>query len=348
MKPGELIAPTVPVSYVLLVLSLMAERGIGRERLLHGLSITEELLQHPDGRIHLLTDYATLCTRAMALSNDPGLGYEFGLRSTLTTHGIVGYGLMSQPTLRHVLDFAARFGTVLRMPAWNLRFFSEDGHAVMQGLESISHGALRAFSCQQLIISCYAVARDLFPGFCQDMVLHFDFAEPPYHARYADRLPTCRFNMPFNEFRLPMSYADIPLKSADQISAKLAERECERELALFGGQNQDVVRQVRAQLVLSPHGYPNLDAVAQRQCVSARTLTRQLQARGTHFRALLTEAQKRDAQTLLSDPRLDLTDIALRLGYSSLTNFARAFREWHDVSPGEFRSSMSHKAANRS
>jgi AraC-like DNA-binding protein len=349
MKPTDLFVPTVPVSYVLLMLELATERGVRTEQLLHGLNISPALLQNPDGRIALLTDYAELCRRCMALTGEPAMAYEFGLRSTLTTHGIVGYGLMSQPSLRHVLDFANRFGAVLRMPAWDLAFFVEGEYAYMRGTETVSHSDLRSFSTQQLIISCYTIMAHLFHDCSQNIELYFDYPEPDFHKRYLRLLPKCHFNTPYNQIQIPLQYLDIPLKTADMISAKLAERECERELALIGhGQHQDVVRHVRALLNITVDGYLSLEQIADKQCVSARTLARQLQERGTSYRQLLHEAQRRDSHTLLRDPRMSVADVAMRLGYSSVANFARAFRVWHDMSPGEFRDGVHGHEANMS
>jgi len=153
--------PTVPVSYVWLMIRLAEERGVSPQQLLSGLRISPAQLDSPEGRIGLLDDYAALCKRAMAWSGEPGLGYAFGLRATLTTHGILGYGLMSQPTLGHVLGFAARFGAVLRMPAWDMHFSADDDWACMRATESISHGELRRFSAEQLLAtsSCSSTTR---------------------------------------------------------------------------------------------------------------------------------------------------------------------------------------------
>ena len=156
--------PTVPVSYVWLMIRLAEERGVSPQRLLAGLKVSPAQLESPDGRIGLLDDYATLCQRALDWTAEPGLGYEFGLRATLTTHGILGYGLMSQPTLADVLGFAARYGAILRMPAWDMRFGLDSHWAWMQATESISHGTLRRFSAEQLLVSALSMVRQLPPA----------------------------------------------------------------------------------------------------------------------------------------------------------------------------------------
>jgi AraC-like DNA-binding protein len=341
MRSNDFVVPTVPVSYVRLVLDLAAERGARIEPLLAGLNITTALLDSPDGRIGLLTDYATLCRRIMDATREPALAYEFGLRSTFTTHGIVGYGLVSQPSLRHLFEFAGRFGSVLRMPAWDMTFSIERNHAYMRGTETISHQDLRQFSAQQLIISCYNVLQSLIPESCSGVELYFDFPEPEFHQRYQTLMPKCHFNSPFNQIQVPLIYMDQPFRTADLISAKLAERECERELALIGsGQHKDVVRRARALLNITTEGYLSSEHIADRLCVSPRTLARQLNERGTSYRQLLQEAQRRDSHALLRDPRLSVADVALRLGYSSVANFSRAFRSWHGISPGDFQNEL--------
>jgi len=335
MRTNELITPTVPISYVLLLLDIVADYGIDKAIVLDGLDISTETLQRPDARISLLKEYATLCHRALDFTNEPGLAYEFGLRATLTTHGLLGYGLMSQSSLRDVFNFAERFGSVLRMPAWNFRFFSDGPYAIMDCRETISHGRLRQFSSQQLIISVYSMVRQLLPGH-DDIELLFDYPEPSYHSRFSHRLPKTTFSTAYTQVRLPATYLDIPLASADVVSAQLAERECERELNLIG-HHRDIVSQVRAMLIIAPEGYPSIDSVASSLFMSTRTLSRHLQECSTSFRQLLSEAQQRDCQTLLQDSHLSLTDIAYRLGYSSQANFARAFRAWHHKTPSEYR-----------
>lgn len=338
MSANNHIIPTVPISYVRLLLDVAEDYGVDRKTLLHGLNIPESLLQQPHGRIKLLEEYAALCRRALHMTGEPALAYEFGIRSNPTTHGILGYGLISQATFRDVLTFAARFGHVLRMPAWNFHFSQEPTHVVMEGREAISHGDLRRFSCEQLLFSVWSIAHHLLPK-ARGIELRFDYPEPVYHKRYRRRLPKCTFSTSVTQIRIPIEYIDVPLKTADAVSAQIAENECERELAMLG-HNRDIVNQVRALLINTDEGYPTLEAVSSRLFMSSRTLTRQLSERGTNFRQLLAEAQKRDSQALLADSRLTLTDIAYRLGYSSLANFARAFRSWGDVSPGEFRSRL--------
>ena len=329
---------TVPISYVRLVLALAAEHGVPQSSVLKGVDCPEELLRNPDARVPLRPCYADICRRALALSGEPALGYEFGLQASLTTHGMVGFGAMSQGNLRQVLAFGTRFGSVLRLPAWTLHFLEADGQACMRAIESIESNDLYGFSAQQVMVSCYTLLLQLMPECRSQATLLFKMSEPEYHARYAPRLPACRFGAPFNELRVPACLLDVPLKTADRVSAQLSERACLRELTQLQSRPPDaLIQQVRALLVSGPEGYPSLDEVAVQLNLSRRTLARQLQARGTTYRDLLLTSQRRDSVSLLQDGQLSISDVARRLGYGSGTNFARAYREWHGESPAQGR-----------
>ena len=51
----------------------------------------------------------------MEMSGEPALGYEIGLHSSLTSHGLMGYGLISSSTLRQAIALGESF-LPLRLP----------------------------------------------------------------------------------------------------------------------------------------------------------------------------------------------------------------------------------------
>lgn len=341
MLSGAAAMPSVPVSYVWLMLTLCAELGVARAPLLQGQDITDDTLNDPDGRVSLRPTYAELCRRALALTGEPGLGYEFGLRAALTSHGIVGYGLMSQPSLRHVLTFGQQFGSVLRLSAWDVHVTIGDTHVRMWAVDSLPPNDIREFSAQVLVVSACTLLSQLLPSCRQALVLGFDFPEPACHARYASRLPACRFGTSFNEIRLPVRYLDSPLRTADAVSAKLAQRECTQELSRFDvARHDDPVRRVRGLLTLTETGYPDPATLALRLHLSVRTLARQLQVQGSSYRSLLQDARRRDSRVLLTDHRLSIAQVADKLGYRSTAALSRAFQGWYGVSPSGFRASL--------
>jgi AraC-like DNA-binding protein len=68
----------------------------------------------------------------------------------------------------------------------------------------------------------------------------------------------------------------------------------------------------------------------------ARTLQRQLSEEGKDFSTLLEMARKARAVAWLDKGSMSVADIAAALGYSSLSAFSRAFRNWTGLAPSAF------------
>lgn len=333
MTPDELTKPTVPMAYVQLTLQLALERGVSHEAMLRDLGLSAGLLDQPDARIGLLL-YGRLCLRALHLTDEPALGYEFGLRNNLTTHGFYGFGVMSQMTVRDAFEFAVRFSP-LRMPGWALRFFVEGKQGVFEAQETVPFGMLRQYALDMMLISLFNSHHQFLPT-NEPVELWFDCPEPAYYARYRDRLPSVRFLAGTNQIRFPAELLTRSISTANAVTARLVARECERELALLG-HTENLLERVRATLINEKGRYPDLPTVAKQLYMSDRTLKRRLQKHSISFQQLLDEARKRDSIRMLEDPTLNLEEIASRLGYSASANFSRAFRKWTGTTPGEFR-----------
>lgn len=326
--------PSVPISYVLLTIALGEEQGADRAALLRGAGIAQQQLDDPQAHISLAA-YRELCLGAMAASGDDGLGLAFGLRAPLTAHGIVGFGLMSQPTLRAAFDFAERFGTPLRLPAWDLHFRTEAGAGVIDAVESVRYEPLHVFACDQLLATLATLIRAILPQ--ARCTVCFDYPEPAHFRRYADALPPARFDSGVTQLRIAEEALDWPIPSADRIAALQAEQACAQEIARLNPPT-DLVGRVRRILTDAQGGYPDMRAVAAQLYISPRTLVRRLQTRGSSYRALLDEARRRDGLALLADPSLSIAAITERLGYASAASFSRAFRKWTGSTPGAWRS----------
>jgi len=337
MKTEDVSKPSVPVAYGLLTIELAAERGIVGETLLAGLDIPAGLLEKPDGRLSM-EQYSRLIDRSLRLTGDPALGYEFGLRSNLTAHGFIGLGVMSQVNVREAIEFAIRF-VRLRTPIYGLRFFVEAGWGVIDVHEAIPFGRLRQYAFDMLLVSWARMAKVLAGQRTVELEMWFDYSEPDYYARYRDRLPPARFATGVNQLRFPSAYLDLPLETANPVTAKLVTESCDRELEMLGD-GEDFLVRVRAALVAGERGYPDLEAVAARLFVSDRTLKRRLLESGFTFRQLLDEARCRDSIRLLRETTHSMQTISRQVGYADPANFTRAFRKWTGSSPGAFRARL--------
>jgi len=145
--------------------------------------------------------------------------------------------------------------------------------------------------------------------------------------------------MPSNQIRYKQSMLDHPIKTANTTSAHIVAEQCEKEMSLLG-YHEDILDRVRGHLICRDGNYPNLGAVAQHLHISDRTLKRKLRQKGVTFIQLLNDVRQRDSLNLLQTTQLTIEDIATRVGYSTPTNFSRAFRQWTGKTPGHYRKSF--------
>ncbi|MBX9766663.1 MAG: AraC family transcriptional regulator [Bdellovibrionales bacterium] len=89
-----------------------------------------------------------------------------------------------------------------------------------------------------------------------------------------------------------------------------------------------------------PEGEPEIKAMAKHLAVSTRTLQRKLEADGTSFTELITEERKALAVQLLKTASLTHEEIGLRLGYSTLSAFNRAFKQWFQMTPSDYKKTI--------
>ncbi len=337
MKVEDLHKPAIPVAYGHLILGVAESLGVPAARMLEGQNISATLLATTDGRLSML-QANNLLYRGLRLSGNPAFGYEIGLHSSLTTHGFVGYGLLSYPTLRAAAEFGGKF-LPLRLPNLNIRVFADGEHGVIEAHETLMLGAVRQCMFDLFLVGLWRMVPLLGaqqPAKREEVELWFDCTEPAYARDYRDRLPPMRFATGVNQLRFPLRYLDLPLNTADPLTARLVTQQCEQEFTQLG-YSGDLVAQLRALLTAGTKGYPDLAGVAGRLNLSERTLKRRLHERGLGFQQLLDEARRRDALQLLSDASLSIEQIAVRTGYTDPANFTRAFRKWTGTTPSEYR-----------
>lgn len=340
--PAYLTRPTIPIAYLQLLVEILAGRSISAERLLAGLPVSPDLLTQADARMSAM-QWTRVVMRAVELTGDPALGYEYGLRMRPTAHGVVGYATMTCTTLRQALDISVRYAR-MRQAHFSLHTHDEKDGCLLELSEKYPIPVMRSFFIENILLGlarAHAVLLGREPQEISGIEIWFDWPEPAWHAAWADRLPPVRFSQRMNGVRISAECLAMRPVLADPHASQQALALCERELALAADSEADIATRVRAQLVPGKHGgYPQLDDVAARLAISGRTLKRRLQEGGTSFLLMLEEARRRDAHALLSHSELAIQDIATQLGYLNPANFSRAFNQWTGESPSAYRLRM--------
>ncbi|XBB67348.1 AraC family transcriptional regulator ligand-binding domain-containing protein [Nocardioides sp. WV_118_6] len=324
--------PVVPVGYGLLIEEVAASFGVGPElRAAAGLPATA--FADPQGRLTPL-QAGHLLRLGMDLTGEPGLGYEIGLRSTVTSHGVMGFGLLTSATLREAIELGVEYSAV-RLPMLTLGLVLDGDQAAVDVRETRPVGDVR--QCLfELFLTGLARMTPVLTGHGQhDVELWFDGLEPEHFARYRARLPPVRFGTGVNQVRFPVGRLEEPIDTANALAARVAQAELAEERCRIG-LTDDVVARVQALLGSRAAGF-GLDAVAAAMHMSTRTLKRRLHAAGTTFHDLSTDARRTEALHLLRGSALAVDEIARLLGYADASSFVRAFKRWTGRTPGGYR-----------
>lgn len=329
---------TIPATYGLSLLTLMLERGYAEADVLGGTQLSRQHLQDQNAQIGGW-QYVVMLSNALKLDGDKGLAYELGLRSQVTKHGFVGFGLISCATLREAIEFSERYFQA-RVSVFGSETTVEGDKVVISLRETVPLGPQRALILDLVLVelcSLFAKVLGSDPGASGwSSEIWVPYPEPPAYALYKDKLPRFRFNKPGVQIRFPARMLDEPIPSADAVSVRLAIDRCEQELARQAASltTADVVR---SKLVCQGGRYPDMAAMARMLLVSERTLKRRLQEEGSSFQALLDKARHQDSMRLLSNSALAIKQVAEAVGYADPANFARAFSKWTGFSPREWR-----------
>ncbi len=334
---------SIPVSYVQILLEIAEDRGIAPARLMAQSKFPISVLTVADGRV-TPRQWSRLVLDAMRLTDDEGLGCEYGLRLRPTAHGVLGFALMSCATLGQALALAETFST-MRLRDYRATLTSHGDQTIITLIQTHPIAAsgehlllLRRFFHECLLFGMTQAGRALTGADSADIEVWVDWSEPAYHARYRDRLPAMHFDHVACEVRFPTSALELPLLMADPMAFQQALAQCEQERIRYAETIDDLIGRVKAELRLSPQrGYPDLGAIAACLYMSERTLKRRLHSLGTSYLEILDHVRLQEAQKQLATTELDIQAIAEYLGYVAPANFTRAFKRWTGETPSAYR-----------
>lgn len=273
------------------------------------------------------------------LGDRPGLGVEVGRRFTLSSFGLLGFVMMTSPTVREATTTGLRFvqlSNAFVTPRWQetddeSRLTFDDSEIPLDVREFMLS---RDLICILGIVETFlgSLPADL-PGVAVELGLSPDRGAPL--AAELHPFPV-RFDAPASVLRLPLELLDLPLPQANAATAAMCEQQC-LDLLETRAQRSGLAGQVRERILRLPGEFPTAATVAGELHVDRRTLTRRLAAEGTSYRALVEEVRRTLAVELL-EAGFGVEQIARRLGYAETSGLTHAFTRWYGVPPRAYPS----------
>ena len=302
--------------------------------LLEGTGLTVEGLDEPRALLPVPVLVALL-ERARRLTGEPAIGLHIGLHTRATLYGHLGFAVLSASTIREAIDVSLRYGPIVTT-ALSVRLRVEKREASLIVDEHADFGGARDIVLLSTLVALWQVSRSLTARELTTSTAEFALPEPVYSAKLGAAGLRMRFDRPVHRLTFDTRSLDLPYTMPDAVALKLAREHCQHELDSLG-LNAGLPARVRGLISKPTGGFRALEEVAAVLKRSGRTLKRQLAAQGVTFSELRERELAERAMVLLGSADLSLAEIAIRLGYSNVTNFERAFHRWTDTTPAEQR-----------
>lgn len=321
---------------------LVRELGQEPERLLRECGLSQAVLHSPDLYIPYV-EMADLLRLAAVRCKAPDFGVRLGSRQGLEVLGALGSCLCLQATvgdalllLQKNMDFHAR-GLILEIDTRESRF---DIHLAFAFATEVD--------CEQLNALTLAVFTQGVGQLHSAELLPLDAGlqmRMPADIRSYEQALRCplHFEQPANLLSYPATLLEQPI---------VVDQRWRNHLTLqwrTGWQRVapiSLARQVESAIdALLPTGECNLAMVAKLVEMHPRSLQQRLQEQGSSFAQTLRSARLRLAQHHLASSPIDLTTLALNLGFADLTAFSRAYKQWTGQSPRQWRQLNGSRAA---
>lgn len=337
----------VPARYYMRLQEVLARQGIDMRDLLRDLSLPVAALEQPDATLYF-SQVEQIIARAVQASGRSDLGFELGKLLTVSSHSIVGFGMVNSPTVEHAMHFVARYFRLV-LPSFRMRYSSgpEHGELLFTPTAAMGHQCL-SFHIETIAMASLRDVHDMV-GSRIPCRMYLTIAEPAHLHRYTEiRDLHCTFGTdrePSVRLQFNVDFRRYPIAMADANALKVAEERC-RELV----QQVTDVRQFADWVAMTLRevgdGVPSLAELAGALNLSTRTLNRYLEREGTSYRELAGRIQHEMACERLASGVLSITEIAYSLGFRDTANFTRAFRSRAGCSPRDYRIQLASKATS--
>lgn len=261
------------------------------------------------------------------------LGFTFAEHAQLTSFGPLSFPLVSAGSVAEIVELLTYLPLI--STALSPQFHpSERGLTV--GLTA--HTSDPALDCLVVAYSGSALLRllDMLAGNMPTVTLHLGWPTPTPLANHEDVLAgRLSFDAPTSFLHVPTDTLNEVCRFSDPLAYRLAIVDLQQTLEQRS-RTMSFSERVRRLLEKDP-GQRSNQSIPHELSISASTLKRRLSEEGTTFRELRQSFLHERAMLRLLDRSMSVSEIAIDLGYSDLTNFSHAFKRWTGCSPSEFR-----------
>ncbi len=327
---------TSSVGIINTVIDTLRSLGGNQQTLIEHTGIDGLILQDPNNRLPLAT-LLTLLEEGAKNIGDPNFGLHVGRQVNPGSYSVLGYLIISCHTLREAFELLPKYRRI-GMDIGRTELIQHDTYSVVSWPPNSPLLLEQRYLTDMVFSSWINFIQLLHSSQDRPLRVEFTYPEPEdcslHNALFRENL---HFDQPINRIFFDNELLDRLLSNANQVLFENIHTLAKNALLNLDA-SKSTSSQVKQLLTrLMPKAEATIDQVTKELSTNKRALQRQLSAEGTTFKEILQELRKELAVQYLNDPQLSVLDIALLLGYAENSAFTAAFRNWHGVSPTEFR-----------
>ncbi|WP_420589338.1 AraC family transcriptional regulator [Bacterioplanoides sp.] len=322
--------PLTLINYVL------RDRNGHIERLLDNSGITVSQFQNPDLMISY-QQYAQLVKNCLEQTGDPFLGLAFGKELSVHSHGLIGLTVLNQPTVADAVNTAIKYKKAVS-PITTLSLLPAADEVEVAVEEALGFKELEQFFTEVLYSSFMTGFRTLTCD--ENCWIRFYFkytVDEKGIEEYQKYLgPQLLFSQPRNRMRSDAAYFQRKIMISNSVAAQALEEQV-RKLFRRVANHEGIIGLIRGLLVAPQHEFPSLELTAEKMNTSTSTIKRKLREYNTSYQKILNEVRMEIAVDYLQNSDKSIKEICYDLGYQEPSTFSRAFRQWTNMSPQQYR-----------
>jgi len=313
---------------------LVRSYGGAPDELLLSCGLAADTLNYPEETMSV-TDLTSILN--VVAERVPGLesaGLKLASVQGLEVLGVLGNVLCSSATLAEAFTRVQRY-MALHNQGEQWRLSGAGPWLAIQRFEQAYTGQdLRQYH-ELALANCFRLTQILAGRDIRPQRLEFTHRPLAPEKEYR-RFFGCevRFDQEFDQLLVEAQILTLPVAVAEntgELSAVYIQQ--------LAGRYENDLRAQLTTLIMQTLGAQqhSLECIAALMGVHLRTLQRRCEKEGIVFRKLVNEVRNNLACWHLSSSGMDITMLAAAPGYTDVSGFSRAFRQWHGCSPRQWR-----------
>jgi len=305
-------------------------------RILERFGLDTRALANPDAHI-TCQQFADILEYCSDILDDPLFGLRLALTQDADIYGPVTVLCRAAPDLRAALQAFVDFIPVAHSPDSLVELVEAEGRAELRWAVQSDLGVNDQANFQALILNLKLLRLLLGPKFqpaAISLTMNRRERDLPEIEKLVGQPVLMRAEQ--NAIAFLPRLLDAPLPSTDRLVYRLLGGYLGR-LRIVNRINtvERVQSYVRGAL---PTGTCSIERCADQMGISVRTLQGRLAAHRVRYADLVESQREKLARIYLRQTRMQLDEVAERLGYGEQTSFGRAFKRWTGITPQRFRS----------